>query len=95
MTSVIVLSKIAYGIRKYKDSDSDDWQYTRAVKDLGARFTAVELDRLWDRFETLDDALKADTEQYESLFQNAAMMYHFYEMPANFDVPDFIASWDG
>ena len=94
MTSLIVLAKIAYTIRKYKDSDSDDWQLTEAVKELGARFTADELDQLWDRFETLDDVLKADTEQYESLFQNAAMMYHFYEMPANFGVDDFIASWD-
>lgn len=95
MTSVIVLSKIAYAIHKYEDSGSDDWQHTNAVKDLGARFTADELDQLWDRFTPLDDVLKADEEQYESLFQNAAMMYHFYEMPANFEVEDFIASWGG
>jgi hypothetical protein len=93
MTSLIVLSKIAYTIRKYKDSDSDDWQYVNAIKQLGARFSADELDQLWDRFKTLDEALKADTEQYESLFQNAAMMYHFYEMPADFGVEDFINSW--
>ena len=94
MTSLIVLSKIAYTIRKYKDSDSDDWQRTDAVMELAARFAANELDQLWDRFGTLDDVLKADTEQYESLFQNAAMMYHFYEMPENFGVEDFIKSWD-
>ncbi len=23
------------------------------------------------------------------------MMYHFYEMPANYGIEDFIASWDG
>ena len=95
MTSLIVLSKIAAAIRKYKDSDSDDWQNSDAVKDLGARFTADELDRLWDRFAALEDLLTADTEQYESLFQNQAMIYYFYEMPANFDVEDFIASWNG
>ena len=94
MTSLIVLSKIAYTIRKYKDSDSDDWQNTNAVKELGSRFTVHELNQLWDRFGTLDKELKADTEQYESLFQNPAMMYHFYEMPANFEVEDFIKSWD-
>ena len=94
MTSLIVLSKIAYTIRKYKDSDSDDWQRTDAVMKLAARFAANELDQLWDRFGTLDDVLKADTEQYESLFQNAAMTYHFYEMPENFGVEDFIKSWD-
>ena len=95
MTSLIVLSKIASAIHKYKDSDSDDWQNTDAVKDLGARFTADELDQLWDRLGPLDDELKADTEQYESLFQNAAMMYHFYDMPANFGMEEFIASWSG
>ena len=94
MTSLIVLSKIAAMIRKYKDSDSDDWQYTQAVKDLGARFTAAELDQLWDRFGALEEELTADTEQYESLFQNQAMKYYFYEMPEKFDVEDFITGWE-
>ena len=94
MTSLIVMSKIAAMIRKYKDSDSDDWQYTQAVKDLGARFAAAELDQLWDRFGALEEELTADTEQYESLFQNQAMKYYFYEMPENFDVEDFITSWE-
>ena len=94
MTSLIVLSKIAAMIRKYKDSDSDDGQYTQAVKDLGARFTAAELDQLWDRFAELEEELTAETEQYESLFQNQAMKYYFYEMPENFDVEDFIISWE-
>ena len=58
MTSLILLSKIAYKLRKYKDSDSDDWEYTGEVRTLGARFTADELDRLWDRFGALDNVLK-------------------------------------
>ncbi len=94
MTSLIVLSKIAAMVRKYKDSDSDDWQVTKAVKDLGARLTAAELDQLWDRFGALEEELTADTEQYESLFQNQAMKYYFYEMPENFSVEDFITSWE-
>ena len=93
MTSLIVLSKIANTIRKYKDSDSDDHQNTDEVQALAERFSADELDQLWQQFGTLDSKLKADTEQYESLFQNAAMMYHFYEMPADFGIADFIASW--
>jgi hypothetical protein len=96
MTSLIVLTKIAHKLRQYKDSDSDDWQNTNAIKILGARFTAVELDRLWERLAALDDELRADTEQSETLFQGEPMMmYHFYEMPASFAVEDFIASWDG
>ena len=49
-TSLIALSKIAYKIRKYKGSDSDDSRNTKAVQDLAGRFTAEELDQLWDRF---------------------------------------------
>jgi hypothetical protein len=93
MTSVVVLSKVAQTIRKYKDSASDDWQYDDTVKGLGARFSAAELDLLWERFARLDEELTADAEQFEPLFQNAAMKYHFYEMPQNFDVDDFIGSW--
>lgn len=93
MTSVIVLSKMAYLIRKYKDSDADDSRNTPAVQALAARFSASELDQLWERFKTLDEELTADSEQYEPLFQNPPMKYHFYEMPQHFDVGDFIASW--
>ncbi len=93
MTSLIVLSRIAYQIRKYKDSDDDDYHNTDTVQALGAHFSAEELDRLQERFAALEDKLTADTEQYESLFQNAAMKYYFYEMPKNFGIHDLIASW--
>ena len=95
MTSLVVLTKAAYRVRQYKDSDSDDWQNTNAIKTLGARFTTGDLDRLWDRLAALDDELRTETEQSASLFQGEpTMMYHFYEMPANFGVEDFTASWD-
>jgi hypothetical protein len=92
MTSVIVLSKIAYQIRKYKDSDDDDHN-TDAVQTLAARFSAEELDRLQERFAALEVELTADEEQYESLFQNREMKYYFYEMPKNFGIHELIASW--
>ena len=93
MTSVIVLSKIACQLRKYKDSDDDDYHNTDTVQTLAAPFNAEELDRLQERFAALEDKLTADTEQHESLFQNAAMKYYFYEMPDNFGIDDLIASW--
>ena len=37
--------------------------------------------------------LTADMEQYESLLQNAAMKYYFYEMPEKCGMDDLIASW--
>ena len=93
MTSLVVLSKIAGAIRKYKDSDSDDWQKTRAIMELGACFTAAELDLLWDRFAPLEEVLTAETEQHETLFQQGPMKYHFYEMPVDFDVDELVSSW--
>ena len=93
MTSLIVLAKIAAMIGRYKDSESDDHRNHRATQSLAERFTRDELDQLRDRFGTLDEKLKADTEQYESLFKSGPILYRFYEMPANFDVADFVASW--
>ena len=48
---------------------------------------------MWDRFSRLEEALTADEEQYEPLFQNRPMKYYFYEMPQDLDFEDFIASW--
>ena len=55
--------------------------------------SADELEQLWKRFGSLDEQLKADTEQHESLFQGGPMIYRFLEMPTNFGITDFIASW--
>ncbi len=94
MTTLIVLARIAAMIRRYKDSESDDHRNHSATQSLAERFTRDELDQLRDRFKTLDEKLKADTEQYESLFKSGPTLYRFYEMPENFDLADFVASWD-
>lgn len=93
MTSVIVLEKMAQTIRRYHGTNSNDWQNTDTVKEMAARFSKEELDLLWGRFGRLEQELTTKEEQYEPLFQNAAMKYHFYEMPQHFDFEDFIASW--
>ena len=56
-------------------------------------FTSTELEQLWERFGALDSRLQADEEHYESLFQSGPMKYFFNDMPADFGVDDFIASW--
>ena len=93
MTSLVVLSKIAYLIRKYKNSNAEDYTNGLCIQGIANRFTGGELEQLWRRFETLDSKLQSDTEQYEPLFQSAPMRYFFYDMPANFGINDFIASW--
>ena len=93
MTTLVVVSKIAYLIRKYKN-DAEDNANGPCIQAMADRFSSEELEMLWQRFQVLDFKLQADTEQYESLFQSGPMKYYFYEMPADFDVDDFISSWE-
>ena len=57
------------------------------------RFTLEEADALWARFEGLDAALQKDEEQFSPGFQSGPMRYNFNEMPADFHLDEFIASW--
>ncbi len=61
---------------------------------FAVRFSQAEADILWQRFKTLDAKLQAETEQFVPGFQSGPMRYFFEEMPDDFDVEDFIASWD-
>lgn len=57
------------------------------------RFTREEAVILWERFKQLDALLKTDEERFSPGFQSGPMRYYFNEMPPNFGVSDFIASW--
>ena len=94
MTTLVVLSKIAYLIREYKDSDTEESTNSPCFQRMADRFNPNELEQLWGRFAVLDRKLQSDTKQYEPLFQSGPMKYFFYEMPQNFGVDDFIASWN-
>lgn len=88
---VILLSKLAYKIRFKPAGYGGDWSQD---EDLAPRFSASELDILWQRFAILDKKLQSDTEQYTPGFQSGRMKYFFNELPKDFEVEDFIASWD-
>jgi hypothetical protein len=47
MTTLVVLSKIADLIRKYKDSDADDYANGPCIQRIADRFTPDELEQLW------------------------------------------------
>ncbi len=94
MTTLVVLSKIAYLIREYKDADAEESTDSPCFQRMADRFTPDELKQLWGRFGVLDRKLQSDTEQYEPLFQSGPMKYHFFDMPQDFGVDDFIASWN-
>jgi hypothetical protein len=94
MTTLVVLSKIACMIRKYQDSDPEESSDSPCIQRMADRFTLDELEQLWQRFAVLDRKLQSDTKQYEPLFQSGPMTYFFYDMPQDFSVDDFIASWN-
>ena len=106
MVLAIYLCKAAYHIHILKNSDFE--QLPPEVRRRAAnphsisinwgpqfanRFSKAEADLLWQRFETLDAKLQADKEHFVPGFQSGPMQYFFNEMPADFGVEDFIASW--
>ena len=64
--------------------------------DVTGRFSAAEAAILSQRFAPLDARLRAETEQYTPGFQSGPepIPYVFEEMPQDFELEDFIASWD-
>ena len=70
------------------------WNWNRKSTGCGgARFTADEAALPWQRFETLDARLQADCDQFEPMMHVTSTRYRFYDMPEDFEVDDFIASW--
>ena len=106
MLSTVFLSKSVYFINLLKHPDLDGvpaklrYSATRPHPitlnwgpQFADRFTLAESEVLWERFKGLDARLQTDEEQFSPGFQSGPMRYHFNEMPADFDVKGFIASW--
>ena len=93
MVTAVVLSKTAYLMRKFKNSDERTYHNGPDMQKLTARFSTKELEELWCRFAILDRKLQADEEIYEPLFQSGPTRYFFYEMPEDFGMDDFVNSW--
>ena len=66
----------------------------KKYQEIAQHFSSNELETLWGRFAPLDTKLQSDTEQYVPGFQSGPMKYYFNKMPSNFDIEDFVASWD-
>ena len=107
MVCVMFLTKLAYKVHRLNQPDVATlspaeqagqigwpWESVEALKSIARRFTMAESDLLWRRFAVMDDRLKSDEDQYVPGFQTGPTKYIFYEMPANFEVEDFIASWN-
>lgn len=106
MVCVMQLTKLAYKVHRLNHPDVAElgppaqagaiaWPLDslEVLKSVADRFTMSETNLLWDCFSVMDDRLKSEADQYTPGFQTGPTKYIFHEMPANFEVEDFIASW--
>ena len=107
MVGVVLLSKLATMIRTLKRPEvaglpereraaavGEEPFSIRNFDDLAQRFTAAEAKLLGRQFATLDAKLQTETNQFVPGSSSNPTRYAREEMPADFDVDEFIASWD-
>ena len=97
MVGLVMLSKLASKLYKLKHTSITPallWGNGWDIVYLGSHFTASQADELWQRFHTLDEKLKFQDERRAPGFQGRQSEYNPNDMPADFEVEDFIASWD-
>ena len=84
LTCLILLSKIAQ--RMQRDQEAE----------YRPRFSPEETQTLWQRFTPLDQALRADGEDYLPGFLiKDPVPYRIYDSPEDFDIDTFVATWNG
>ena len=106
MVCVILMSKLAARIRVLKRPEIaalpqrararavDEEPFSMGyLDDLAQGLTAAETELLGCRFAILDARLRAETWQSGPSSASSATTYAREEMPADFDVDEFIASW--
>ncbi len=97
MVSIVMLSKLSRALYRLKHTDTSPnslWGNGRDILYLGTRFTPEQTEGLWNRFGALDKKLKtSDTEDHPG-FQRSISPYDSDNMPVDFEVADFIVSWD-
>ena len=62
-------------------------------QDMSRRFALDDIELLWKRFSVLDQRLRSDGPQLIAGTQAKSAEYRVYEMPENFSLESFIASW--
>jgi hypothetical protein len=106
MLSTVYLSKIAKRVYDCKHPDFENLpQETRGSMirshpitlqwglPLADRFSFEEARTLWDRFKPVDARIQSDVENAAPGYENRPSRYHFNEMPTDFSIEDFTASW--
>jgi ectoine hydroxylase-related dioxygenase (phytanoyl-CoA dioxygenase family) len=96
MVGVVMLSKLARKLYQLKHTEANPatlWGNGRDIVYLGGHFTDEQVDELYQRLHTLDDRLKLPSDKHHPGFQRTST-YNPNDMPENFELEDFIASWD-
>ena len=106
MVCLVFLSKLVDKVRTLKQPDVQKMSVEERVsaisehrlnfylfEDFAQRFTADEANLIWQRFSTLYDLIQKETDRVVSDLSSRVERYQLTNMPANFDLPDFIQSW--
>ncbi len=99
MVAIVLLSKIAGKLSslartpELERSGQVPWYNEGDFRDLAGGFSAEEAMLLGKRFEETGRRLQHDEEQVWHGFQGVKSKYEMNQMPENFGVEDFIASW--
>ena len=106
MVCVVLLSKLVDKTCKLKDPAIVSRSLEERIDAISAhrlnfylfenfarRFSPTEAETLWERFSVLFERIQSAAERAILDFSTQAMRYRFTDMPADFDVEDFITSW--
>ncbi|HCL28138.1 MAG TPA: hypothetical protein DIC52_06855 [Candidatus Latescibacteria bacterium] len=92
---LILLSKLAHKLcfDTHPERPGYGGDFTQE-QELAPRFSAADLEQLWQRFAALDELLKSpDGEQYVPGYQSGPMSYRFENMPEGLSLAGFVAAW--
>jgi len=106
MVCLVLLSKLVDKVRTLKQPEVQQMSVEERVsaisehrlnfylfEDFAQRFTVDEANLIWQRFSTLYDLIRKETNRAVSDFSSRVERCQLTNMPANFDLPDFIQSW--
>ena len=106
MVAVVFLSKLADKVRKLKDSKISKLSVEERItaisahrlnfglyEDFADRFSAEAAEGIRKRFSTLYEKIEAEITMSVPDRASRVMRYQLTDMPANFEVEDFIQSW--
>ncbi|MEC8892093.1 MAG: hypothetical protein VX901_02080, partial [Candidatus Poribacteria bacterium] len=107
MVCLIFLSKLVDKVRTLKQPETQKMsvkERTSAIsehrlnfylfEDFAQRFTVDEANLIWQRFATLYELIQKETSRAVLDLSSRVERYQLVNMPINFNLPDFIQSWE-